>query len=175
MPKIIENIRENILENGKLMLLEGNFNDFNIRNLAKKCGLGLGTFYNYFSNKEELAYHIFKYDWDKTLYMADELKDSEIPLKEKLRSIYSSMETFIGQYMSIFKEIAGDAVKTCPNNYYKDIAIKLEEIIIKEKNKGNIKSDILPAKLSNFILVNMFNYIRTRIMSFDELYDCMRI
>lgn len=175
MPKIIENIRENILENGKQMMLEGNYNDFSIRNLAKKCGLGLGTFYNYFLNKEELAYHIFKSDWDKTLIQVDELKCACLPFKKKLHIIYLSLESFLGQYMNIFKEMAGGDMKGCPHDYYKEIGIKLSELLEIEKKSGNINPEVEPSKLSYFLLLNMFDSIKKRHLTFDEMYGCINI
>lgn len=175
MPKIIENIRENVLENGKKMLLEGNYKDFNLRNLARNCGLGLGTFYNYFSSKEELAYHIFKNDWDKTLKLIDDLNNENIIFKEKLFRIYTSLDTFLGQYMKIFREIAGDDIKTCPHDYYKDIGKKLANLVTVELKRGNINSNVEPSKLSHFILVNMFDCVKIKYMTFDEFYDCMKL
>ena len=175
MPKIIENIRENILENGKKMLLDGNYKDFNLRNLAKNCGLGLGTFYNYFSGKEELAYHIFKNDWDKTLKLVDDLIHHNISFKEKLFKIYVSLDTFLGQYMKIFREIAGENVKSCPHDYYKEIGQKMCSLVSAGIDNGSIKSEVDPAKLSHFIMVNMFDCVKTKYMIFEDLYNCMKL
>jgi AcrR family transcriptional regulator len=175
MPKIIENIREVILENGKQMLLEGKYSEFNLRTLAKKCGLGLGTFYNYFSSKEDLAFRIFMNDWDKTLNLVDDLKNKNLTFKEKLFQINQSLERFLGQYIKVFREIAGDGMKSCPVDYYEEIVKKLGELVEIEKKSGTIKSEISSDKLAYFILLNMFECIKNGYMNFEELFECMRI
>ncbi len=175
MPKIIENVREIIIENGKQMLLEGNYHEFNLRNLAMKCGLGLGTFYNYFSSKEDLAFRIFMNDWDKTLSLVDDLKHQSIAFKDKLFLIYQSLEKFLGQYMKVFRELAGDEVKHCPVDYYEEIGRRLGELIDVEMTTGGIEAEVTSDKLSHFILVNMFDCIKNGYMSFEELFVCMRL
>lgn len=177
MPKIIENIRENILKEGKELLLEENYRNFNMRKLAKRCNLGLGTIYNYFANKEELTGEIFKNDWDKTLALFHELRSTDLPFKEKLRRIYESMEAFIGLYMSIFHEMVAEdsGNKNEPHEVYMEIYSKMEELIREEKKLGNIKSDMSPDKLGYFISVNIIYCLKHRYMTFDEMYDCMRI
>lgn len=174
MPKVINNIREIILENGKQMLLEGNYKEFNLRNLAKKCGLGLGTFYNYFSSKEEMALQIFMNDWEKTLRLIDDLKYQSIPFKEKLLLIHQSLEKFLGRYLKVFREIAGGEGKSCPVDHYEKISRSLGELVEMERKAGNIKTEVTSDKLARFILGNMFDCIRNGHMSFEELFTCMR-
>lgn len=157
------------------MLLNNNYADLNIRELAKSCNLGLGTVYNYFSSKEELAGQIFKNDWDKTLQLVEELKDSDCPFKEKLRQVYSSLETFISQYMNIFREMVSDTAKKCPHSRYVEIYQKMKELIDNDKENGKVTSQMDSGKLSYFIISNLCNVIRYKHMTFDELYECVRI
>lgn len=175
MPKAIENIRESILENGKKMLLEGSYADFNIRSLAKKCNIGLGTLYNYYESKEALAHHIFKNDWEKTLQLAEDVRHMQIPLKEKLRQIYSSLENFISQYMSIFHEMAQGGQKSSHHNYYLEIYHKVKELLDEEQKTVGIDSKVGTDKLAYFIMSNVFNAIRHKHITFDEMYECIRI
>lgn len=177
MPKLIENAREKLILEGRKTLIEKNYKELNIRDIAKNCGIGIGTFYNYFPNKEVFISEIFRDDWRNTLKLADSLKDSEISLKEKIRAIYTSMQDFVDRYISIFYEIAmlkGYEGRREENDM-RDIYIKMEEIVSIEKERGNIKSSLSSEKLSHFIISNLMYLSKNRYITFDELYDHMNL
>ncbi len=54
MPKIIENLEDRLIEEAKRQLQEFGYSAMTIRSVAKGCGVGVGTVYNYFSSKEAL-------------------------------------------------------------------------------------------------------------------------
>ena len=61
MPKIIENLREQLLSEAKKQVKERGYAATTVRSVAKACGLGTGTVYNYFKSKDMLiAYNIKK-------------------------------------------------------------------------------------------------------------------
>lgn len=175
MPKIIENIREMILAKGKEMLLEGNYSNFNIRELAKNCGLGLGTLYNHFENKEMLVYHIFLSDWENTIELTDKMKEEKLPIREKLNRIYISLETFVSQYMRVFWEMAEGRKSGCPEDRYDELHGKIKDIILAEQAWGNVKIDGDIDKLAYFIMSNMLNNIKSEYLTFDEMMDFIKI
>ena len=175
MPKIIENIRETILEKGKEMLLEESYNDFNIRKLAKNCEIGLGTLYNYFNNKEVLVYHIFLSDWESTMKLADELKEKKLPIRKKLHMRYISLETFVSQYLRVFWEISVSSQTGCPHDRYVELHKKIKGLILAEQNLGNINTNTDIDKLAYFIMSNMLNNIKLKHLTFDEMMDYIKI
>lgn len=175
MPKILENIRETLLENGKEMLLEDSYNNFNIRKLAKNCGIGLGTLYNYFENKEVLVYNIFLSDWESTLKLCDELKEEKLPLRKKLHMIYISLETFVSQYLKVFWEMSDSTQTGCPHDHYLELHKKIKELILAEQNLGNVNTNADMDKLSYFIMSNMLNNIKFKHLTFDEMMDYIKI
>ena len=63
MPKIIENVREQLLAEAKKQVFEHGYADTTIRSVAGACGLGVGTVYNYFSSKEMLIATFVYEDW----------------------------------------------------------------------------------------------------------------
>ncbi len=176
MPKIIENVKESLILEGRKTLIEKNYKELNIRDIAKNCNIAIGTFYNYFSNKEEFVSEIFKDDWRNTLNLAERLKTSEEPLKEKIRKIYISMQDFVDKYISIFYEIAMLKGYESKRDYdMQDIYVKVQEILSIEKNKGNVKSPLSMQKLAHFIVINIMDLNKNKYMSFDELYEQMNI
>jgi AcrR family transcriptional regulator len=175
VPKIIENIRETILAKGKEMLLEGSYSNFNIRKLAKNCGLGLGTLYNYFDNKEVLVYHIFLSDWESTMELADELKEEKLPIRKKLHMIYISLETFVSQYLRIFWEMSDSNQTGFPHDHYVELHKKIKELILAERNLGNINTNTDIDKLAYFIMSNMLSNIKFKHLTFDEMMNYIKL
>ena len=51
MPKIIENIREKLLEEARRQVMDQGYSTMTIRSVASVCGVGVGTVYNYFESK----------------------------------------------------------------------------------------------------------------------------
>jgi AcrR family transcriptional regulator len=176
VPKIIENVKENLILEGRNTLIEKNYKELNIRDIAQSCYIAIGTFYNYFPNKEEFVSEIFRDDWRNTLILAEKLKTTDEPLKEKIQKIYLSMQNFVDRYISIFYEIAMLKGYESKRDYdMKDIFIKMQEILIIEKAKGSIKSPLSPEKLAHFIISNLMNLNKNKYMSFDELYEQMNL
>ena len=63
MPKIIENLETKLIEEAKKQIEEAGYGAMTIRSVAKACGVGVGTVYNYFPSKEALiAKHLLD-DW----------------------------------------------------------------------------------------------------------------
>ena len=178
MPKVIENLRGTIILEAKNILLTQGFKDLNIRQIAKSCNIGTGTFYNYFSTKEELVSEIFRDDWNKVSSLVDKLKRTEEPCKEKFRKIYVSIDMFVSSYISIFYEIAtlnGNDHKCTESNRYDVLYTKLSELLDIEKTKGNIISPLSSYKLAELIVSNLMYINKNRFISFDELYDSLKI
>lgn len=63
MPKIIQNLREQLLAQAKKQLLEKGYDDMNLRDIAAACGVAVGTLYNYYPSKEMLAAGVMLEDW----------------------------------------------------------------------------------------------------------------
>ncbi len=63
MPKIIENIRDQLLTEAKKQMTERAYSDITIRSIASACSLGVGTVYNYFKSKEMLIGSVLYEEW----------------------------------------------------------------------------------------------------------------
>lgn len=180
MPKVIENVRERIIEEGKTILIKEGYRGLNIRYIAGKCEIGTGTFYNYFSNKQELATAIFEEDWNKALKLVDNLKQSDEVLREKIRSIYNALQGFIDNYISIFHEIVNTEKvsyerRNMDKNDIEKLYSKVKELLEVEKTKGNVQTFTSLDKLAQFIVSNLIYLSKNKFMTFDEMYDQFKI
>ena len=63
MPKILENIREILLQEAKRQVFENGYSSLTIRSVASACGIGVGTVYNYFESKDALVAGFMLEDW----------------------------------------------------------------------------------------------------------------
>jgi AcrR family transcriptional regulator len=74
----------------------------NIRNIAAKCGIGTGTFYNYFSSKQEVVAAIVMHEWELTLRKMDKGIKMQADCPEKLRVIFTELSGFVQAMHSIW-------------------------------------------------------------------------
>ena len=63
MPKIIENLREELLAEAKRQIAERGYKNTTIRSVAAECGIAVGTVYNYFKSKDMLIASFILVDW----------------------------------------------------------------------------------------------------------------
>ena len=80
MPKIIENLREELLAEAKRQIAERGYKNTTIRSVAAECGIAVGTVYNYFPSKEMLVAAFMYEDWQAQL---DAMEDVPADALEK--------------------------------------------------------------------------------------------
>ena len=107
MPRIIENVREQLLDEAKKQIMEKGYAKTTVRSVASACGLGIGTVYNYFSSKEMLIASVMGEDWQECLAWMDEQTSDRA--EDVLRRIYDSFSDFMQRYYALFQD--GDASK----------------------------------------------------------------
>ena len=107
MPKIIENVREQLLEEAKRQIAEYGYSKTTIRSVSKACGLASGTVYNYFPSKDMLIASVMAEDW-KLCLQRMEGYTSEEP-ERLIHGIYATLSEYIQKYHALFCD--KDAVK----------------------------------------------------------------
>ena len=107
MPKIIENVKEQLLNEAKKQIKERGYAATTIRSVASACGVGVGTVYNYFESKEMLIATFVYDDWKTHLADMQRLPANE-PHK-LLKGIYDSLRAFADKNEKLFSD--ADAAK----------------------------------------------------------------
>ena len=106
MPKIIENLKIRLLAEAKDQIEQSGYESVTIRSIAKGCGVGVGTVYNYFPSKERLiATHLLE-DWKvcvDTIRQASDCAQSPQPI---LECIYEQLTGFASRHQAIFRDEA---------------------------------------------------------------------
>ncbi len=102
MPKIIENVREQLLCEAKRQIAERGYENTTIRSVASECGLAVGTVYNYFESKDMLIASFMIEDWFECLSEIDSHSASEAEVR--LRCIYDAVCKFCKKYSALFSD-----------------------------------------------------------------------
>lgn len=106
MPKIIENLQNRLLQEARAQVEESGYSAMTIRSVAEKCGVGVGTVYNYYSSKEALVASFMLEDWQqcvKAVHAAGEQYDQPTPV---IRAIYDQLQLFTAKYSGLFHDAA---------------------------------------------------------------------
>ena len=176
VPKKIENVQEKILIESKKILLNKGYSNLNIREICSNCTIALGTFYNYFSNKDELLFRILREDWSKTIKLANSLKCSDEPFKFKLHKIYMSMQQFTKDFFPIFNELVETKSYTGRSTHnFSELTLVIEELLQIEIQNHNIAIPISIDKYAEFILSNLIYLCKKQYISLDELFLILNI
>ncbi|MFW6295480.1 MAG: TetR/AcrR family transcriptional regulator [Halanaerobium sp.] len=110
MPKIIENLDEEIARTALELFKENPYQSVSMREIASEVGIAVGTLYNYYPNKWELYMEVFEESWRKTYEI---LKNNCRELHEDylinyLEIIYQEMKNKKSIVRELFRFIMND-------------------------------------------------------------------
>lgn len=175
MPKILESVNETILKEAKELLINSDYDTFNIRELSRKCNISVGTIYNYFPNKYELVRSIFYEDWNKSLERMKNINSIDNSLKLKINQVYLEMNSFLEEYLIIFLQITSKCnIQPHPPGLTSLYPL-IDEILNYEREKGSVSSPLYNEKLTKFIINNLLLLCTDNSLTFDEIYSLMNL
>lgn len=96
MPKTTKDVKQRIFEVAAELFCKKDYDDVEMRDIAKRCGLAVGTLYNYYPNKKELYLSIFDDSWQKTFRKLKEVdkttESTEKKIKKYIHIIYQDIK-----------------------------------------------------------------------------------
>lgn len=167
MPKIIENLREQLLAEAKRQIAELGYAKTTIRSVAGACGVGVGTVYNYFESKDMLIASFMAEDWQKGI---NEIAAAPITsAHELLLRIHNMLVSFVGTHRRLFLD--SDATKvfyTAFAQRHKMLRDQIAALIL-----PICKGEENPQFLSEFISESLITWT-TSGKAFEEIYAIIK-
>lgn len=106
MPKIIKNLESRLIEEAKKQIEEAGYGAMTIRSVAKACGVGVGTVYNYFPSKDDLLATYMLSDWNGCVAAINAVSTySDLPTPV-VRCTYDQLLAYAGRHQAIFRDEA---------------------------------------------------------------------
>ena len=109
MPKIIENLESKLMEAAKQQIEQSGYGAMTIRSVAKTCGVGVGTVYNYFASKEDLVAKHLLDDWKQCITAIRAVSNYSDHPRPVALCIYDHLISFAQRHEAIFRDEAADA------------------------------------------------------------------
>ena len=163
MPRILQNIESTILIIAEDMFREKGFQNSDMREIAQKSGIAVGTIYHYYKNKEELYIQVVLNSWRNISSSLNEISltenDPRLMLEKMLLTLITemgnrkSMHELWAEINSIYQD-TGIHFRGSEENLHQMMAKQFGQAILKmfaEKNDVNNKE--LSKRLGSYAFV----------------------
>ena len=104
MPKIIKDLENKLMEEARRQVEQCGYGAMTIRSVAKACGVGVGTVYNYFSSKDELLATYMLRDWKECITAINAVSASSDQPQPVLRCMYDQLSRYALRHKGIFQD-----------------------------------------------------------------------
>ena len=127
MPKLLDNIREKAVEQAREVLTSQGYKALTMRDIAGRCGIAVGTLYNYFPSKEYLTGSVVLEDWNNVFDRMRVLAGGAASVEMGLRGIYEQMVSFVDSHNYLFVSGA-DRTETGEYGYARRHGLLLKQL-----------------------------------------------
>lgn len=119
MPKIIENLRQNLVDEARRQVCQCGYGALTIRSVAAACGVGVGTVYNYFTSKDALVAAFMLSDWQECMAAISAVSQASRQASPVFESIHSQLLLFTQRHQAVFSdESAVGSFSGSPSPYH---------------------------------------------------------
>lgn len=170
MPKIIQNVRNQLLTEAKRQIAAFGYDKTTIRSVASACGVGVGTVYNYFPSKDALIASFLLVDWQTALANMRERVSND--LRISLFAVYDELKTFMALHAVLFTD--KDASKSYSVAFPERHALLRSQIaeIIQPTCARSILND--KPFLAEFVAESLLVWTLAK-KDFDEIYQIIEL
>lgn len=141
MPKIIDGVEEKINNAAYELFSKKGYESVNMKMVAKKTGIAVGTLYNYHKNKKSLYLSVLENSWQETLNKLDKIMENEEERK-KLENLVAELYTEISARKGIAQELMKSSElkeikRKVINKLKNELLIRIEEALECHKEYKN--------------------------------------
>lgn len=129
VPKIIAELRADLLEKAREVLFREGYEALTMRGIAGACSVAVGTVYNYFPSKDMLVASVTLEDWQKALGRMASLPPAATAA-DALEGVFRELMGFYDRYSGIWREYTA-AGYTAPvtGPYHKQLVKQLSGMV----------------------------------------------
>ncbi len=165
MPKIINDLDKIIFEEVHKQLSYSTYSKLTIRSIAKACGIGIGTVYNYYPSKDTLVAMYLLNDWNNCLAIINHISENTESSSDISLCIYEQLNDFIIRHKNIFKdETAIKNFRAVSYNYH---------TILRNQLSSSVRKFCQTDFHSEFIAESLLTWIIAG-KTFDEIYSIIK-
>lgn len=180
MPKLLENIRETILHIADDLLIAQGYDGLNMRDIARRCDISVGTIYNYFPSKQNLVLEIMKKYWREFIRKIDTIIIGEEELDLKLYKIFLLIDNFLNFHNEAW--VKSDLIEfVCKSeakqhNLYMDLLVEKIEILLNDYYSEQLENGELTSRdIAKFMIANYITLSQNKgLYSYESLEHMLK-
>lgn len=164
MPKIIPDIDSRIESAAIQLFNDYDFNQVDMKMIAKKCRIAVGTLYNYYPNKRQLFVHVLRKAWTDTSHALDEIfimyQLPEEKLSHSIEILYDDIALRKGMGKYIYKILSNLESDDEIIHLFNMISVKIERLFDSfEKKSFSCDQQLINKRLAKSLIMVIQNTI----------------
>ena len=173
MPKIIHDLNKRIEQSALELFNAYDYNQVDMKMIAKKCNIAVGTLYNYYPNKKQLFIHIFECSWRKTSQALDKIYLLDLSPEEKLSQsievLYDDISQRKGMGKLIYNILSSKAMQEETTYLFSTIFSQLARLFDNfEKKSFSCSPTTLNIRLAKSLITQIQNAISSYPLEREE-------
>lgn len=174
--------REAILAAGKEIMIESGVERLSIRDVAQKCGISVGSVYNYFPSKSDLVVSTIESVWIEIIMEPGD-DSAGVSFNEHLRALFNRIQKGCLKYPSFFSVHSLNAAqfdktkgREVMQRYFSHMKKGLFDSLEQDPlvKKGVFTSQFTENDFIEFVFTNLMTLFMKRVSSCDTLCEIVK-
>ncbi|NBI06025.1 TetR/AcrR family transcriptional regulator [Senegalia massiliensis] len=171
MPKIIEGIEDKIFTSAFDLFSEHGYKNVDMKIIAKKSGIAVGTLYNYYPNKKTLFLNVFNKSWIDTFKKLDNIIYGNLNKQTKIKKFVQILYDEIYERKGMGKHlIRSSKFNNQEINIKQELLLRLKKIISIDEKDEELKCKY-QIRLLQTILVTVITMMNEHPEEYEENID----
>lgn len=161
MPKIIENLQQRLMDEARKQMETSGYSAMTVRSVAKACGVGVGTVYNYFPSKDALLASYMLSDWNVCIATIHAVSETSTTPESVVRCIYDQLLSYAGRHRNLFQDASAAATFAGSFSHYHGLLRSQLAAPLQKFCENTFTSEFIAESLLTWSMAGK---------SFDEIY-----